>query len=71
MSVRTWRDGGSTWVLAVNTTRHPLKAGVRFASAPGAVAETSFGKAPEVSGETLSFDMAPLECVLARLEARK
>ena len=71
MSVRTWRDGGSTWVLAVNTTRHPLKAGVRFASAPGLIAETSFGRAPEVSGETLSFDMAPLECVLVRLEARK
>ena len=69
--VRTWRDGDSTWVLAVNATREPVAAEFRFAQAPGTVAETVFGEPPQVHGETLKFDMPPLGCVLTRLGDRK
>ena len=68
MSVRTWSDGGSTWVLAVNDTRNPLVAEVRFSSAVGAVAETAFGDPPTTSGDALSVNMPPLGCILTRLE---
>ena len=67
LPLRTWRDGDSTWVLAVNATRSPLAAEVRFKEPLGNVAETRFGSAPNTEGAVLRFDMAPLECALFRL----
>ena len=68
MPLRTWRGGGSTWVLAVNATRNPLSTEVEFKESLGTVAETRFGAAPKVDGGRLRFDMAPLESVFFRLK---
>ena len=65
--VRTWRDGESAWILAVNATRKPLSAEVEFEENLGMVAETRFGIAPKADGKKLSFDMAPLACTLFRV----
>ena len=67
LPLRTWRDGDSTWVLAVNATRSPLAAEVRFKEPLGNVVETRFGSAPNTEETVLRFDMAPLECALFRL----
>ena len=67
ISVRTWRDGASTWVLAVNATREALVSEVEFGEELGAVAETRFGVAPRTEGNKLCFDMEPLACSLVRL----
>jgi hypothetical protein len=37
--VRTWRDGESAWILAVNATRKPLSAEVEFEGNLGSLAE--------------------------------
>ena len=66
--LRTWRDGDSMWILAVNDTREPLSAEAAFANAPGTVAETAFGTAPKVDGNTLKFEMTPLACSLFRMK---
>ena len=68
ISVRTWRDGNSVWVLAVNVTRERCRAEVAFSAPIGKLAETAFGSSPAVSEKKLAFDLSPLECVLARLE---
>ena len=71
MSVRTWREGDAVWVLAVNTTRGPIQAEVVFPQPLGDVVGTAFGVPPVAAGAALSFDMAPLGCVLTRLETSK
>ena len=65
--VRTWRDGESVWILAVNATRKPLSAEVKFAENLGTVGETRFGVAPKTDGRKFCFDMAPLACTLFRV----
>ena len=65
--VRTWRDGESAWILAVNATRKPLSAEVEFEGNLGSLAELRFGTAPKIDGKKLSFDMAPLACTLFRV----
>jgi hypothetical protein len=71
MSVRTWRDGDSVWMLAVNVTRSHNKAEVSLSTPVSSVCETLFGKSPTVSGTALSFDLSPLESVLCRLEVAR
>ena len=67
-SVRTWRDGASVWILAVNAKREPLSAEIRFEENIGSVAETKFGIAPKTDGKRLCFEMESLACVLFRMK---
>lgn len=69
MSLRTWRDGDSVWALAVNATRSPLAAEVRFKEPLGNIVEARFGTTPNMDGATVRFDLAPLESTLFRVSS--
>jgi hypothetical protein len=66
--VRTWRQGGKTWILAVNTLRKPERVTLTVDSAPSR-AVALFGPEPTLAdGGRLTLSFGPLDCAMMVLE---
>lgn len=61
VSVKTWRQGGSCWLLCVNTTEKPQGASVSVSGIPkiGDI-KAEIGEKPKMSDKRLKFDLPPL-----------
>jgi hypothetical protein len=66
VAVRTWRNGGYVYLLAVNCTAKPQTATVTVEAETSKGAEVDFGAMPVVKDGKIGLSFKPLEYVMLK-----
>ena len=67
VAVRTWRQGGDTYLLAVNCTTNAQTATLTLPERIGTEVTADFGPVPKIEGSTINVSFGPIDYLILRI----